>query len=73
MLTDFLGRPLDGNHDGQPGGDFVATLKGKSVTIAATTNGTEASFPRIVPELVDRVLGGDPQLSLVSPQSVRAS
>jgi hypothetical protein len=26
VLTDALGRPLDGNDDGQPGGDFVATL-----------------------------------------------
>src|SRR5262249_53726449 len=36
LLTDSLGRPIDGNHDGQPGGDFVATLKGKSITIAST-------------------------------------
>jgi hypothetical protein len=25
-LLDALGRPLDGNHDGQPGGDYVARL-----------------------------------------------
>ena len=36
LLTDSLGRALDGDHDGRPGGDFVATLRGKSVTIAAT-------------------------------------
>jgi hypothetical protein len=28
LLSDSLGRPIDGNHN------FVATLKGKSVTIA---------------------------------------
>ena len=33
LLTDSLGRPIDGNHDGQPGGDFVANLSKKSVTI----------------------------------------
>jgi hypothetical protein len=32
-LTDAYGRPLDGNHDGQPGGNFVATFSKKGVTI----------------------------------------
>ncbi len=32
-LTDALGRPLDGDHDGQPGGDFVATIHGSQVQI----------------------------------------
>jgi hypothetical protein len=27
VLTDALGRPLDGNDDGQPGGEFVATVR----------------------------------------------
>jgi hypothetical protein len=34
LLRDSLGRLIDGNDDGQPGGDFVATLNGTSVTIA---------------------------------------
>ena len=72
MLTDFLGRPLDGNHDGQPGGDFVATLKGKSATIAATTNAKKTSFSSVVPEVVDRVLAGGTQRVAAWPQSVRA-
>ena len=33
-LTDANGRSLDGNHDGQPGGDLVATLTKKGITIA---------------------------------------
>jgi hypothetical protein len=37
LLSDTYGRPIDGNHDGQPGGDLVATIKGKSVTIQNTT------------------------------------
>ena len=73
LLTDSLGRPLDGNHNGQLGGDFVATLRGKAVTIAATRNPKEASFPRIAPELVDRVLGGETHLTAASPPSVRAN
>jgi hypothetical protein len=26
MLTDIYARPIDGNHDGQPGGDYVAAF-----------------------------------------------
>jgi hypothetical protein len=34
-LTDMLGRLIDGNHDGQPGGDAVINITKKSVTILA--------------------------------------
>ena len=34
-LQDTSGRSIDGNRDGQPGGNGVAVLKGKSVTLAA--------------------------------------
>jgi glucose/arabinose dehydrogenase len=34
MVRDTYGRPIDGNHDGQPGGDFVATF-GPGSTVAA--------------------------------------
>ena len=33
-LLDTLGRPLDGNHDGQPGGNCVVTISKKGATIA---------------------------------------
>jgi hypothetical protein len=29
MVTDIYGRPIDGNDDGQPGGNFIATLSKK--------------------------------------------
>ena len=32
-LTDTLGRALDGNDDGQPGGNYVATFKRSGVTV----------------------------------------
>ena len=35
LLADSFGRPMDGDGDGQPGGDFTANLKGKAVTILA--------------------------------------
>ena len=34
-LTDALGRPLDGNRDGQPGGDFVATVSKGGVSLSS--------------------------------------
>jgi glucose/arabinose dehydrogenase len=34
MIRDSYGRPIDGNRDGQPGGDFVATF-GPGSTVAA--------------------------------------
>jgi hypothetical protein len=34
-LTDALGRLIDGNHDGQPGGDAVAILSRSNTRIAA--------------------------------------
>jgi hypothetical protein len=33
FLTDTLGRGLDGNDDCRPGGNFTATIKGKTVSI----------------------------------------
>jgi hypothetical protein len=33
-LTDALGRPIDGNDDGQPGGNFVATFSKQGVAFA---------------------------------------
>ena len=33
-LFDSLGRPLDGDHDGTPGGNFAATLSKRGVTSA---------------------------------------
>jgi hypothetical protein len=59
VLTDTLGRPIDGNHDGQPGGNFEATFKGRSVTIASVGNTVAASVARLAPNAVDRVLAGN--------------
>ena len=44
LITDAFGRPLDGNHDGQPGGNFVAIFSNKGVTIEGTKRPV-ANFP----------------------------
>ena len=33
LVTDTLGRPIDGNDDGQAGGDYIATFSGSRVTV----------------------------------------
>jgi hypothetical protein len=33
LVTDALGRPIDGNDDGQSGGDYIATVSGSRVTL----------------------------------------
>jgi hypothetical protein len=47
-LTDSLGRALDGNDDGQPGRNFLATFGRKGVTLGIGfwhTGGTSAAAP----------------------------
>ena len=52
-LTDAPGRPLDGNNDGQPGGDFVATLSKGGVSIArAATLSTHSKRGKLMRSLV---------------------
>jgi CSLREA domain-containing protein len=55
LLTDSAGRALDGNHDGQPGGDYVAVLLRNTVTPSSVTPAA-----RLAPEAVDVVLGSEP-------------
>jgi hypothetical protein len=54
VLTDALGRLLDGNHDGQPGGDFVATLS-KAGAKAASAIGAQSVKP-LSTHVVDALL-----------------
>jgi hypothetical protein len=54
VLTDSLGRPLDGNRDGQPGSDFVTTLQ-KAVLRTARVVGPR-SANRLSARAVDALL-----------------
>jgi len=53
VLTDAEGRPLDGNHDGQPGGDFVATLSkgGAVISSAVRSTAVKPLFAHAIDEL----------------------
>jgi hypothetical protein len=56
LVTDATGVPVDGNDDGQPGGDFIATVAGKRVTaggiLLVKTNAKSAARA----DMVDHVL-----------------
>jgi hypothetical protein len=41
LLTDALGRPIDGNDDRQAGGDFIVTISGGRVTAGGPLERTE--------------------------------
>ena len=52
LLTDTLGREIDGNGDGQPGGDYIVTISGTRLT----TGGLPlARTPRQTPSIADVV------------------
>jgi hypothetical protein len=50
LLTDSLGRPIDGNHDGQPGGDYVVILSKGKVTPLAVPRTTAAAVDIVIQE-----------------------
>ena len=51
---DAAGRPIDGNRDGQPGGDFQATFQGGGIRLAGIS---QAGFPgRVAPESFDALM-----------------
>ena len=55
LIADRYLRPsLDGNHDGQPGGDFVANLSKNKVTILIATSAK--AVPRTAAAAVDHLL-----------------
>ena len=57
-LTDALGRPLDGNDDGQPGGDFVATF-GRSGVSGDAVELARSAVPRPgKTDVIDALLAG---------------
>ena len=57
-LTDSAGRPLDGNADGKPGGDYVAVLTKKGVTISPA--GTTSRIAPLQARAVDAVFAEGP-------------
>jgi hypothetical protein len=66
-LTDALGRPLDGNDDGQPGGNLVVTFAKQGIAFAQPSARLERADGALVPsarrasktEMIDALLERD--------------
>jgi hypothetical protein len=56
LVTDALGRPIDGNDDGQPGGNYVATFSRGGVTIGGVAAVRTGNQPATIPAAIDAVL-----------------
>jgi hypothetical protein len=48
LVTDALGRPIDGNDDGQSGGDYIATVSGSRVTLGGAALGNTGRRERVI-------------------------
>ena len=56
IVTDTLGRPIDGNDDGQPGGDYIATLSRSGVTLGGLPFARTPVPSAAVPAAIDALL-----------------
>jgi hypothetical protein len=55
-VTDTLGREIDGTDNGQPGGDFIATVTGSRVTSGGIPLARVRRQPTTAVDVVDRLL-----------------
>ncbi len=55
-MTDTLGREIDGNNDGQPGGDYIATVSGSRVTTGGLPLARTRDQPASVQTAIDALL-----------------
>ena len=56
LVADALGRPIDGNDDGQPGGDDIATITGSRVRAGGLALVRTREQPADVPAAIDALL-----------------
>jgi hypothetical protein len=56
LVTDTLGRPIDGNDDGQAGGDYIATISGNRVTAGGLPLARTQRQPASVEDAIDALL-----------------
>jgi hypothetical protein len=55
LLTDTYGRQIDGNDDGQPGGDYIATISRGRATVGGVPLSRSSATPALVAAAVDAV------------------
>jgi hypothetical protein len=67
LLTDTLGREIDGNDDGQPGGDLIATIRGSGVTEGGLPLARTSEQSATLPAAIDALLAGDELAAMTRP------
>ena len=71
LITDAMGRDLDGNDDGQPGGDYIATLSGGRVSVGGLPSARTGERPATVPAAIDALLARGELIRLIRSPSAR--
>ncbi len=56
LLIDTLGREIDGADDGQPGGDYIATISGSRVTVGGLPLARTGEQPATISAAIDALL-----------------
>ncbi len=56
LVTDAMGRPIDGDDDGQPGSDYIATITGSRATAGGIPLARTRELPATVPAAIDVLL-----------------
>jgi hypothetical protein len=56
LLTAALGRKIDGNNDGQPGGDYIVTISGARVNVGGMPLARVQRQPANVADVIDHLL-----------------
>ncbi len=74
LLIDTLGRKIDGNNDGQPGGDCIETINGSRVTTGGLPLARIQKEPATVPAAIDALLARGELTEIIrSPHAHRAA
>jgi hypothetical protein len=71
LVTDSLGRPIDGMDDGQPGGDYITTLSGSRVTEGGVPLVRTHGRPAAAVAPIDALLAGGQLADLRRPSRLK--
>ena len=72
LVTDTLGREIDGHGDGQPGGDYIVTISGSRVTAGDLPLARIQRQAASVADVVDHLLARG-ELAELKPRHQRGS
>jgi hypothetical protein len=73
LVTDTLGRGIDGANDGHAGSDYIATISGSRVAVGGLPLARTRDLPGTVPNAIDSLLAGGELTGLTRPQRARSA